>query len=255
MITNDNCEQAYLELALVTRNLEIMQKWVNSIPDIVHYKDFIQNNLCTTECYNYLLKIAVDSHDKVLVKHDGKALLVLKNIVRNNPTLKFNEDTSKLSFQVFRKYVLYHNAVMSSCANRLLVNVILDDDSIKWLLDNADESEHVLNRILRYLIYREFIANWAKQKYQSNALPNRTSELIGLMIKEDVPHFIDSDTKVKIWGIYYSRTCDDVKKMLLLSLYSFDIIDDFISICKRLGYFDIIEETLRAKTNIKQEVL
>ncbi len=249
MMTDGDYELASLELALVTQKFDIMQEWIEGIPDIVKIKDFIKYNSCTTQCYKHLLRVVVNSQSKILVKNDGKVLSILRNVIRSNPNMAFDEETSKLSFQVFQKYVLHNNADMNSHANRLLVNVILDDDSIKWLIDNVDESDHILNRILRYPIYNERIAKWAKQQYKSDALPERTSELIGLLINEGLPTFITSDDKVKIWGIYYSKASDEIKKQLLLSVYSLEVLDDFISICKRLGYFDIIEEVLRTRAN------
>lgn len=192
-------------------------------------------------CYNKAFKI--------LIKNDGKALSVLRNVIRSNPTMVFDEEANKLSFQVFKKYIFHNNADMNSYANRLLVNVILDDESVKWLIDNYDESEHIMNRILRYPTYNERIANWAKQQYKHNTLPKRNSELIGLLIHKELPQFVISDNKVKIWGIYYSKVSDDIKKQLLFAAYSVEVLNDFISICKRLGYFDLIEEILRVNVN------
>lgn len=249
MITDEDYELSSLELALITQKFVIMQEWIKDIPDIVKFKDFIKYSSCTTQCYKHLLRVVVNSKSKILVKNDGKALSILRNVIKNNPNMAFDEETNKLSFQVFQRYVLHNNDDMNRCVNRLLLNVILDDESIKWLIDNVDESEHILNRILRYPIYNERIAKWAKQQYQNGALSERTSELIGLMIKGGFPRFITSNDSEKIWGIYYSKASDEVKKQLLLSTYSMEVLHDFISICKRLKYFDVIDEILGTRIN------
>ena len=236
-----------LKLSLITLDIRIMKEFISDKDSIITFKDYIKYNKCTNKCYKYLLNLVVSSNDKILVKKDRVILSVLRNIVRNNSNIYLDKETSKIAFEVFKKYVFHKNADIRNCANRLLVGVELDDVSIKWLIENVGSSEHILNRLLRYPKNDAQIYEWAIGQYKDGCLTERISEVIGILIMTNIPEYIYSTNREVLWGVYYSRISDSEKRRLLYSLYKPDIMSDFIIICKRLGYYILIKEVLQVR--------
>lgn len=66
--------------------------------------------------------------------------------------------------------------------------------------------------------------------YESNELPDRTAEVISILITDTLPELhVDEDVNNVLWAIYYSKNSDSVKKRLLLRVTNEDNITDCIS--------------------------
>ncbi len=112
----------------------------------------------------------------------------------------------------------------------------LSDEQIFWLIEHWQESEHIINRLLRYPYWNEHVANWATMNFSDNYLIERRSEVIGCTICNGTPEsFQDEDWETLIWAIYFSRASLSDKENMLIEYFSTDIIDSYIDICLRLG--------------------
>ena len=66
-----------------------------------------------------------------------------------------------------------------------------DHTGEKWLCENVDTSEHILNRVLRYPIKSKVISAWARQAAHSNNYRSRRAELTSWIIDEQPDYVID----------------------------------------------------------------
>ena len=257
ILTNEDksaVELYELVFSLLPQDVSIIEQVIHSIDDIILYKNYLKYREFNLQCYKHLLKVLLDNNKKVLVKTDGQVLRILRCILRYNPNLVFDEETSHLSFGVFKKYIFHKSDEIAALANRVLLGVSLSNEELGWLLDDISQSSHILNRILRYPQYCEVLSQWATCKFNCNELIKRKSELLGLIVYDSVPENLEYSSNELIWGIYYSRAPVDIKKGLLYKAYKSEVIDDFLDVCIRLRYYDIIEKVLQERFVQKSKI-
>lgn len=86
------------------------------------------------------------------------------------------------------------------------MNIPLKKNQIKWLLENYQNSNHVLNRLLRYPKTNKAISEWAETQYKKKLISKRNSELLGILIDSNIPDFVNiTDKKTLLWGIIIRR--------------------------------------------------
>lgn len=170
-------------------------------------------------------------------------LKVLKWVLRRKPpNTSLSPETRDRLFFLYQEYIFHRNAEMQSAVNTYLKDEILSDTQIRWLLEHADESVMVLNRLLRYPERHPLIVLWAADVYRQHKYPARQSETIALLIEDDIPKFVDlTDLSAVLWAIYYARIDDQTKGTLLEQYFSFETIDELIKICTRKAYVDVLE--------------
>jgi hypothetical protein len=81
-------------------------------------------------------------------------------------------------------------------ANSILMNLCLDPAAEKWLCKNVDQSEHILNRVLRYPIKSKVITQWAQQAATANTYRLRRAELTGWIIDVQPDFTLDKQTLI-----------------------------------------------------------
>ncbi len=86
--------------------------------------------------------------------------------------------------------------LQKAIANNLIMNLSLDTAAEKWLCENVDQSEFILNRVLRYPTKSKVISQWARQAAFSNNYMSRRAELTGWIINEQPEYTIDKQTLI-----------------------------------------------------------
>jgi predicted nucleotidyltransferase len=127
----------------------------------------------------------------------------------------------------------------------LIRDQILDDEDLNWLISNYQKSEHIVNRLLRYPDKNKLVKLWAAKVYLKRELISRNSELIGILIEEDIPGFVDtSDTSEVIWGIYYAKCSEKIKYQLIIKYMDMVSVKEVVKVAIRLSCSEIIEKLL-----------
>ena len=154
---------------------------------------------------------------------------------------------SKL-FYIYKEFIFFDNEYIQWCVSVFVKSQQLADDDIEWLLENWQESEHLLNRILRYPVNHPKIFNWAQKTYSTyrNDLRRRLSELIALLITDDVPaHIVEHESKECIlWAIYWAGMSVEAKQPLLKKYFSIEALDATLEISSRLDLPEVLEHAL-----------
>ncbi len=81
-------------------------------------------------------------------------------------------------------------------ANNLIMNLGLNPAAEKWLCENVDHSELILNRVLRYPIKSKVLSQWAQKATHSNNYRSRRAELTSWIIDENPDYTIDKQTLI-----------------------------------------------------------
>jgi hypothetical protein len=171
--------------------------------------------------------------------------------------------TNKL-FYLYQSFLDGSNSQeIQKCVNMFLKNRQLDEEQIQWLVKNHTKSEYAINRLLRYPGKSPTLFYWAKELYLNkfikyreerktlsdwyqieieNNLLKRESELIAILIDEDIPSFVDiRDKTVIMWAIYYSQVPDVTKERLIKKYWNIEGWEAAIKVSKRLNYLSVRE--------------
>ncbi len=203
---------------------------------ILEYKDIISGTIPDKRILNHLLDTVID---KIESNQRFQKTTFIKLIRYQCRDTIIDSTTSDKLFFVFKSLI---NGVSDAIAWSLSVtikDIELSQDNIDWLVENYEISEHLQNRLLRYPKPNKAITTWAKQRMKKKDLDNRVSELIGVRLNFD-PDFTYKDRISLIWGVHYSKLVDKRKKELLLRHLTADNLKEFIKICERNNFTDII---------------
>jgi hypothetical protein len=108
----------------------------------------------------------------------------------------------RVLFSIYRELVLASRPELQWALSRTLRNQRLTDEEIGWLIEHWRESEHLVNRLLRYPYSHPTVVTWAKQCYTAGLLADRKSELLALIIPESgVASFSNDDPVALAWAL------------------------------------------------------
>jgi hypothetical protein len=139
-------------------------------------------------------------------------------------------------FAIYRNLIFTTREEVQWCLSRILRGQILAPRAIQWLLEHWDESDHIANRLLRYPVPNLSIRQWAFDCYQNSRLPDRKSEILALLIDEDIPDFVQQEPPDELaWGIFYSRSSKARKVQLISALVDRMTSPVLLDLAKRLS--------------------
>jgi hypothetical protein len=151
-------------------------------------------------------------------------LKVLRAIIKNKDNGKLSSSTITKLFNLYQHYIFDEREEVQWCVSSLLKDKQLLDSEIQWFIGNYDKSVHLINRLLRYPIQNELIRKWALRAYTNKKLTERRSELIALLIEDDIPDAARGEkNEVLLWSVYYAKI-EKQKKSVLLSKYFLQMI-------------------------------
>ena len=105
-------------------------------------------------------------------------------------------------FELFKQIIVFENLKLNNKSleylknsiNNLLIEIKLSNDQIRFLCDNVNKSNHVLNRILRYPEKSKIISSWARENFENDLFRHRRAEMAGWIIDENPAFEIDMET-------------------------------------------------------------
>lgn len=198
--------------------------------------DFVINHISDVLC------VAVANKKRFRV-YD--CLKVLRGIIRNRPpTSGLSADTVEKLFALYKQFIFKVRVDVQWCLSSIMKDHLLSEDAIGWLIEHSGDSVHIVNRLLKYPRPHPKIKEWAKAQYLAGGLADRKSELIGLIIDECVPSFVNEEPSVILWALYKSPISNEQKKRLLKQYASSEVDDAVIEIALRLRYADVIQQLI-----------
>jgi hypothetical protein len=216
--------------------------YIQSTKDIYERRNLLKQLLLSENTINYLMDIIIESVNNKSRFRTLDCLKVLRAVLRNNPfEIELNESTIKKLFFLHQTFILHKNEDVRACANSLVMSRRLDDEDIRWIIANWEKSDHLLNRLLRYPVKNSLISQWATEIYHSGKIRDRISEVVALLIDENIPPYVKENQNTIVWSIYYARISDSTKKRHLMDNFSKESADSLWKIATRLKYPDVVQ--------------
>ncbi len=202
------------------------------------------------ETFRHVLDLVCDviAHRKNIKKL--KLLKILRHLLRNNPDMVCDTACVTKLFELYKTHVRL--STYANVANGLLMGKKLDHEQLSWLVENVEEDEHSLNRLLRYPFISKVIAQWAAVAFRDRKFGDRISEILGLLVTNDKDWQVLRRIKnppVAYWALYYAKLPSKDKEAALETLFSQRHAEDWAEVCVRLELPSLLEKKLRSDGN------
>ncbi len=235
----------------------IIERRVKSTKDLYSLRAFLKHLPCSDFTIRYLAQIILN--DVVAKKRFRKVdcIKVLRAIYRNSEGKPYlNTDTIRFLFHIYKSLIFDISEQGQWKLSALIKDQILIDDEIQWLIENYERSTHLLNRLLLYPENHPIITEWAKEVYKTKRFPeNRETEIIALLIKDDIPPNIDlSNNKLIIWAIFKARIYNTTKEILLQRYTNPDNYETLINLAIRLKMPTLIKFVIKKLNEEKADL-
>lgn len=152
-----------------------------------------------------LFHLAEVVHTAVAAKRRFRVLdcvKILRAQVLASQGRKIPVSVVRILFSIYRELVLTSRAELQWALSRTVRDQRLTEEEIGWLIEHWRESEHLVNRLLRYPHPHPAVVTWAKQCYAAGQLTDRKSELMALIIPESgVAPFSREDPVALAWAL------------------------------------------------------
>jgi len=204
----------------------------------------------TNLSFRHLLHIVTNTVENNKRFRTYVCIKLLRDILQTNTDIELEKDITDKLFYLFQHFIFSANSEVQRHANNLIRNRLLADEHILWLIDNYKKSLHIVNRLLRYPQPNTQIAVWAQEIYTHKELPDRTAEVLSILISDNLPAiYPDEDINSVLWAIYYSKNTSEVKRRLLLGVINEDnlhqCVGSITSIAIRIDCGSLIEELVK----------
>ena len=212
-----------------------LQKYIRSLYDIYKYRVLLKQLPYKDYVVQYLANFILSALSNKQRFRQLDSLKVIKSITKCQHSPELSADTISILFRLYQHYIFYEKDEMQWCMSSILKDRPLLDSEISWIIDNCHKSKHLINRLLKYPFNNCLIDEWAHKMYKSEKLKGRKSELIGILIKNNIPDFVKQEKIERlIWAAFYSKVGLKIKSKILKSLFSPEALDSFIKVCVRL---------------------
>ncbi len=169
-------------------------------------------------------------------------LKVLRSLIKQLPKNDdLSEDTLIKLFEIYKHFVFSEREDVQWCVSSIIKDKVLGDEAVDWLVRNHMHSKHIINRLLLYPYPHPKIKSWAEQILSVDGLPDRRSDLLALLIDQEMPKALSSENYSTIqWAIFKSRIPRENKINLLKQYSDFNSIQSIIEITDRLEAPEIL---------------
>ncbi|WP_028540278.1 hypothetical protein [Paenibacillus sp. J14] len=222
-----------------------IKKFISTTLDIYNERHLLKSVAFDNNSIEYIAEIIVNDIKANRRFRRVECLKILKRIIKNRAS---NEQFSKALlnnlFYLYQSFILNSSDDIQWAVSTFIKDQTLEDDHIIWLIDNYAESDHIVNRLLRYPVRHKFILDWAQNVYKERQLQERISEVIGILIEDEVPEYINVNNRILMWAIYYSKVSLPNKRKMILKHLDYHDYSPAIEVAKRLGFGEISSEIL-----------
>jgi hypothetical protein len=236
MIPNEAVRSIELALMLFDPD-EFMPKILRSVDDVADHRSRLRHCTYTNFAVTHLIHLVWKRIHEKRRKNLLYGLQAIKWLL-NNRTDRAGPLEPRITDHLFELHALFVFDRLEDirwCVSAILRDKALRPEQVRWLLEHATESEHVVNRLLRYPQYDPMIADWARATMKSNGLETRRAELLGRLIVDNLPSESGAlPPETVLWGIYYSSVSHPVKQQLIERTISLETLEEGLKICLRL---------------------
>jgi len=228
-----------VELTLLTFEPDsFVSKYLRSVDDVAMHRSILRSCVYSDAAVEHLADLVWDRVSEKKRKNLLYGLQAIKWLLQNRDkrNLRILPSTIDRLFELYTYFISDRLEEIRWCVSAILKDKPLRQHQVRWLLKNADGSEHIVNRLLRYPRFNPFIRDWARLAIHKPELHKRRAEILGRLITDKLPPEAESlPGEVILWGIFYSSANLRVKENLIVQCASTENLDATLAICLRLG--------------------
>lgn len=223
------------------------------------YKYLRQFVTSTKDIYNERVILKAVSFDNKSI--DYAVTLILNELTDNQRFRKIEcikilktmiskrRSTNPLNPQIIEKlFCLFQSLILTSNEETLSVLIKdqpLTDAQLTWLIENYQDSEHIVNLLLNYPFRHELIIEWARKVLITDELQNRKAEVAAILINEHIPEDIELDQPTLMWAIYYSKCTKAQKRKLINKHLDYENYSVALDVATRLEIEEVSKKLLK----------
>ena len=217
-------------------------KNICSVGDIYRQRAMLKQQPGTDTIISHIAQVIINGIDSGHRMRTLDCLKVLRSLTRTMGSASISNDTVEKLFQIYKKFVFSQNDTVKWCVSVIIKGRPLTDSAVEWLIQNCTYSDHILNRLLLYPITHPRITQWAEKAYHDNAVPERLSELIALLINvRNADKFArDNGVNVIVWAIFKSRISNEEKIGMLKKYCNVEAFASIVAVADRLRSPEIL---------------
>jgi hypothetical protein len=235
-----------LELALMTFEPDaFVPKYFRSVDDVAVHRSILRRCAYSDAAIEHLVGLVWDRVSQNRRKNLIYGLQAIKWLLANREksTRRIPPSTIDRLFDIYTHFIFDPLGEIRRCVSVILKEKTLRRHQVRWLVKNANASEHIVNRLLRYPRFDPLIEAWARLAIQNPELHARRAELLGRLIADNLPPEAGSlPSEAILWGIYFSSANMRTKQSLIIQCASTENLEAALEICLRLGLVDPIRE-------------
>lgn len=192
---------------------------ISTYKDFLRFREFIPFYQFNPKVFHAILKVTNDTwHSK---KRISRLSLIdtLRKYLQTKKDRELELESRLLIFEVFKKSIMEpepvyirHLSDIRAFLNSMLKDQPLTEGEKQWLCDHADESEHILNRLLRYPVKSKVIHDWAAKNYETDRYRLRRAEIVGWIISEKPDFEVARQTLIDDFEYANKLDRDQLKK-------------------------------------------
>lgn len=222
----------------------VLPKLASDIRSLYANRAFIRQAPCSDYVIGQVATLILSATESGVRFRKYECLRTIRQILRGTSgSSNLSEDSVELLFRLYCHYVFSEKEEIQWCVSTFLKDRLLAPQQVDWLIDNALTSVHLVNRLLRYPSANVAIAKWAEHALRQKLFPERSAELLGLLIESEMPAFAAGlTTDTLLWAIYYSRTCGENKSRLLCSVMTAESAESALTIAMRLQLPEVVRK-------------
>jgi hypothetical protein len=237
----------YLKEHLLKYEPEKLFHNIKSVKDIYEYRRTLKEIKSSSKAVALIADMILTAIQKKLRFRTLDCLKVLRNLIKQLPeNHELTEETLTQLFEIYKHFIFSDRKEIHWCVSSIIKDKKLGEEAVDWLVSNQPRSkQHIVNRLLLYPVPHPKIKSWAEQVLSKNGLPDRRSELISLLIEQDLPKVAaKEDSSTLQWAIFKSRIPYESKINLLKQYSDFDSIQSTIDIAHRLESPELLRSLL-----------
>lgn len=235
-----NAQFKYWELKPNT----IPKNFINDYETTINVKSFLKNISFSEKVLIIIIDIVLDKIRNNRRFQKKTTLSIIRSIIRKKPiNYSLKTETINKLFEIYQSLIFLVNENLCWILSSLLMNQKLNQNQVIWLIENAENSVYILNRLLRYPFKNKNISNWANTSIKENKYYKRKSELIGKVLDYNL-EFKYKNKDQWAWGVYYSSLTYDKKERMLINNLNEENFNSVVEILYRQKSYKAIKQII-----------
>ncbi|WP_127580503.1 hypothetical protein [Paenibacillus koleovorans] len=223
-----------------------MKKFVATTTDIYNERRFLNTVALEHKSIEHVAGILVEELAANKKFRRVECLKILKRMLKNRSSEEpFGKGLTRQLFALYQQFVLTGSEEAQGAVSFFIQELPLEEEQLQWLIDHDEESEHIVTRLLHYPERNGQVSDWAREVYLSGKLPDRLPEVLGLVIEEEVPDYVQVDNATLMWAIYHTRCSKGQKRKLILKHLDYEHYAAAVEVARKLNVEEVSKELAR----------